>query len=543
MQEANNNLGHTSLPATFLGAVDGTLATSKHSPIPAANLGRRVPMTGSPATPSNSQNPEWLTVQEFSERYKVSESWIYKRTKRGALDPLPVIRMGGLKFDPVAVERYIAARQFRATGVTLASSDGNAQVNGKAYRRLTRRRFQTGSVRLREDRTPAWWEGFYREDVIDEAGEIRRKRKSVNLGLLSEVPTKRSAQRKLGEILAEINDADYRPRSTVTFSGFVKKYKELKMPTKKGTTQHGYGVNLRKHFVPFFGDMLLSEIDTETVQAFLNQKVADGYAYDTLKNLKWGLSSVFSLAVKHKYLKSNPVPAADLPPEGIREEPKLPTAAQLDLLISNLPEPLATAVWLLAITCVRPEELAFKWSDLNVKDRQLWIIRAVNRGHLHPPKYHRSNRPIQLTEADVERLLALKAEMKAKDDDWMFPHSRKTGPICHEQILGKKIQPVARKLGLPHITWRLLRHWGTTQMIAKRVPIKAAQQRLGHSRPDLLLKHYAHVLDESAEFAASTLSSQLGATTVKSDGKKEEVSTIRSQSGSQTAAKKKDWVM
>ena len=55
-----------------------------------------------------------------------------------------------------------------------------------------------------------------------------------------------------GQILAEINDADYRPRSTVTFRGFVKKYRELKLPTKKGTTQHGYEVNLRKHFTPVF---------------------------------------------------------------------------------------------------------------------------------------------------------------------------------------------------------------------------------------------------------------------------------------------------
>ena len=173
------------------------------------------------------------------------------------------------------------------------------------------------------------------------------------------------------------------------------------MPSKKGTTQHGYEVNLRKHFTPFFGDIQLSEIDTETVQAFLNQKVAAGYAFDTLKNLKWGLSSVFSAAVKYGYVKSNPVRSADLPPEGIQEEPKLPTASELDLLIANLPEPLATAVWLVAVSCIRPEELAFKWSDLKVQKRQLWIVRAVNRGRLHTPKYHRSNRPIQLTESDV----------------------------------------------------------------------------------------------------------------------------------------------
>lgn len=51
---------------------------------------------------------------------------------------------------------------------------------------------------------------------------------------------------------------------------------------------------------------------------------------------------------------------------------------------------------------------------------------------------------------------------------------------------------------------------GATQMVEARVPLKAAQQRLGHSRPDILLKVYAHVLDASADMAAATLSGQLG---------------------------------
>jgi integrase len=75
--------------------------------------------------------------------------------------------------------------------------------------------------------------------------------------------------------------------------------------------------------------------------------------------------------------------------------------------------------------------------------------------------------------------------------------------------LGRRVQPVADRLGLPHITWRLLRHWGATQMVEERVPIKAAQERLGHSRPDILLKFYAHVLDASADAAAESLSGQL----------------------------------
>ena len=85
-----------------------------------------------------------------------------------------------------------------------------------------------------------------------------------------------------------------------------------------------------------------------------------------------------------------------------------------------------------------------------------------------------------------------------------------TGPIWHETLLSRRIQPVAEELGLPHITWRLLRHWGATQMVEARVPLKAAQELLGHSRPDILLKFYAHVLDGSADAAAEVLSVQLG---------------------------------
>jgi integrase len=109
----------------------------------------------------------------------------------------------------------------------------------------------------------------------------------------------------------------------------------------------------------------------------------------------------------------------------------------------------------------------------------------------------------------------------------------------HEQIMGRIVQPVAHKLGLPHITWRLLRHWRTTQMVESQVPIKAAQERLGHTRPDILLKHYTHVLDESAEFAATTLSSKLSGKVHKKADSETNIPSI----GSQTAARKKQGAM
>jgi len=80
-------------------------------------------------------------------------------------------------------------------------------------------------------------------------------------------------------------------------------------------------------------------------------------------------------------------------------------------------------------------------------------------------------------------------------------------------------------------------------MVERRVPISAAQQRLGHTRPDILLKHYTHVLDESAEIAAETLSSQLSGKKAKKNGVRADCGKSSKSIGSQTAASNRKWVM
>jgi hypothetical protein len=103
----------------------------------------------------------------------------------------------------------------------LESVDGIARVNEKDKWRLTRKRVQVGSVRLREDRGPAYWEGTYREDVVNEAGKTVRRRRDVNLGSLSDVKTEKAGRQKLAVILEPINDAKYRPKKMMTFRGFI----------------------------------------------------------------------------------------------------------------------------------------------------------------------------------------------------------------------------------------------------------------------------------------------------------------------------------
>jgi integrase len=97
----------------------------------------------------------------------------------------------------------------------------------------------------------------------------------------------------------------------------------------------------------------------------------------------------------------------------------------------------------------------------------------------------------------------------ASSDQWVFPSDRVDGPRQYASIMTRKIQPKAKSLGLPHITWRLFRHWHATVLGDAGVPVKATQERLGHSRSEITMKFYTHLTSAATDQAARTVSAAL----------------------------------
>ncbi len=466
-----------------------------------------------PRSPAEGKQPsELLTVRDLCALFGVSRDWVYKRTRATATSPLPCIRLGKLlRFPPERVRQYLESSQNLDSGGSVPATDGIARVNGRRHRAMARKRFQAGHVRLRGKRDP-YWEGFYREDVLLPDGRVVRKQRTKNLGRRADIPTKRLAQRKLADTVKELNDEDYRPRPVVTVRDFVEqKYLKLTMPTKKDTTRHGYEVILRKHVLPEVGDRQLTELTGEDIQELLNRKTASGLSWSTVRNIKWVLSAVFEAAMKHGYRKSNPARLADLPPEPVQELQPLASDDDLNRLEDSLEEPYRTLIWLGRVSGLRPSELfALRRSSLKRETRRIWVVEAINNGKPHSPKTHRSRRPIQLDEEQWERLEEfLGRTAGAKEDDWLFPNQRGTGPIRADNVLERVIRPKVKELGLPRITLHLLRHWNLTTMVEEGVSVKVAQERLGHSRSETTMKHYLHVSDEAHAHAAQAISRRL----------------------------------
>jgi integrase len=95
-------------------------------------------------------------------------------------------------------------------------------------------------------------------------------------------------------------------------------------------------------------------------QVFINQKRLEEKKQQALKNLKWGLNSIFESAINFGYISVNPAPRVNLPPKEVKEKVKLPTPDDVVRLIEELPEPYSTMVYLVSVSSIRPEELAFK---------------------------------------------------------------------------------------------------------------------------------------------------------------------------------------
>ena len=100
-------------------------------------------------------------------------------------------------------------------------------------------------------------------------------------------------------------------------------------------------------------------------------------------------------------------------------------------------------------------------------------------------------------------------------DDLVFPN-RLGEPMRESKLLGRVLQPAAERAGLGRVTWHQFRHIHSSLLNDLRVPVKIAQEQLGHASISTTLNIYTHVVDASHRQAIEALERQLFPTVPKS---------------------------
>src|SRR5260370_12172466 len=125
---------------------------------------------------------------------------------------------------------------------------------------MTRSRYQNGNLTLRGRRNKVWV-ARWREDVLGSDGSLQRVRRSIVLGTLASIRTRRRARTLLDAKLFDLNAARHQPQSAMPFKHFIEEvWRPTTLATMKFSTQKLYPHLLRRHLLPIFGDQPLCDI-------------------------------------------------------------------------------------------------------------------------------------------------------------------------------------------------------------------------------------------------------------------------------------------
>jgi integrase len=355
------------------------------------------------------------------------------------------------------------------------------------------------------------WVARWREDVLRENGSVGRILRSVVLGSVAELPTRAEAQARLDEELRSLNQGTGRPQATMAFGTFVEtQWQPLVLPTLKLSTQHGYRNVLRKHVLPYWRDWRLRDIGRLDIQQWVANKFRQRQGWQTVRNSWTLLSGILETAVEYGYLSTNSARGVKFPLKELKDAPSIIAGADFLKLLAHLREPYRTMLSLIAATGLRIGELlALRWRVLDLEHGTLAVRESLFEGKFQPPKTRKAKRTIPLGPNAIAALAAHRQQStRTALEDLVF--ATRTGkPMRESKILTEVLQPAAVEAGLGRVTWHQFRHIHSTLLNDLKVPVKIAQEQLGHASIQTTLNIYTHVVDASHRKAIEAVEREL----------------------------------
>ena len=167
-------------------------------------------------------------------------------------------------------------------------------------------------------------------------------------------------------------------------------------------------------------------------------------------------------------------------------------------------------VSLIAATGLRIGELlALRWSALDLEVGTLAVRESVFEGKFQPPKTLRAVRTIPLGRHAVAALTSHRERVSRRAATDLVFGNRNGDAMREPKLLTNVLQPAAEDAGLGRVTWHQFRHIHSSLLNDLKVPVKIAQQQLGHASISTTLNIYTHVVDASHRKAVEEVEERL----------------------------------
>jgi integrase len=264
-------------------------------------------------------------------------------------------------------------------------------------------------------------------------------------------------------------------------------------PNVERVTSVSYEQQLKNYILPVLGEMNLEDITPADVQKIFNN-MGKRMKQESKNKVKIVLNQIFKMAMNDDIIAKNPLEAPSIRIKGEKSTPTVPYSVnEMRYMAEHLIDIQSgmDRAWLaISISLpLRPEEvLGLTWADV---DEVNWVFHIRNTV-THPARNEPEFKTYTKTAASI-RDLAVSEELlsclpvRGKLNEFVI--GGKT-PLTYMQVrrMRERIQRDIRFDG--SITPRRFRTTVATDISAQTHDLKLVQKMLGHSSPQMTLKHY-----------------------------------------------------
>ena len=264
------------------------------------------------------------------------------------------------------------------------------------------------------------------------------------------------------------------------------------------TTYAAHNYVFKNHILPGLGDIPLSELTSEMVGEFLEERRrfgnhrpgSSGLGEETMRHIHRLLQQCLDQAIRDGLLTENPAKAFHYR-KYMTVKANIMTSLEMEDYLDAAERLGYLSMFMLALTAgLRQSELiALKWSDLDIESRTLTIAekRAVVRREL--VEYGSQTRSIRLTPEVVDLLVM--EHSKHPSSQLMFMHPATLKPYS-PQMVRRMHDEIIKEAGINHIRYVDLRHTCAILALKNGMDTKELARMLGHYRPAITRQNYGY---------------------------------------------------
>ncbi len=325
--------------------------------------------------------------------------------------------------------------------------------------------------------------------------------------------TKRQADSECARLIAALEVGSYVEPSKQTVAQFLDEWLAFIGPSVAPKTLERYAEICRKTIAPQIGDIILSKLKTDRIDAGFTAMLTagrrgasgGGLSPRTVHHTRRVLIKALGQAVTWDRLSKNPA-LATTPPKVERKKMLAYDAGQTADLVDAMRPTRMFVPTLLAVMCGmrRGEIVALRWRNVDLDGRSIAIVESAEQTkagvRYKEPKSGKA-RTVALSGYVAEELRSHRA--RQAEEQLRLGLRPDAESFVVAQVDGSPIQPrsmthewvrLISKTTLPRIRFHDLRHTHASQMLAAGVHPKIASERLGHSTIGITLDLYSHVM-------------------------------------------------